>query len=505
MEQTALIRGLLVGLAVTLLAGSISAQPRREKVNFTTVDTIAKELASAPHQESEASIPEKLRTMSYSSYRSINFDASKALWSDQDAAFQAQFFHPGFLFTQPVRLFEYTDSHVQEIPFLSSFFVYYQDDYSEDLPRDLGFAGFRIHSPVNTPEIFDELIAFLGASYFRAVSSNLNYGLSARGVSVGTGVEENFPRFSRFWLKKPEPADTDLTVLALLEGETITGAYEFNIQPGLETVVEVHARLYARTDFRDIGLAPLTSMFWFGENTRNKPDDWRPEVHDSDGLLIHCNKDLLWRPLMNVRRSHLEAIRVEELRGFGLMQRDRNFENFQDLEARYDNRPSAWIEPIGSWGEGHIHLLELATNNEMMDNVVAFWRPDVLPTEGEPIEVRYRIIWGQDPAPQAKAKVVATRSGPTINRAGATSFIIDFSPTRSWPDEIPVAAIIPHLTTTAGEVVNGPILVRNPVNKTLRMFFDMIPAADVDVVHLRAHLSINDSIASEIWTYRWEQ
>src|SRR5205085_6387853 len=155
-----------------------------------------------------------------------------------------------------------------------------------------------------------------------------------------------------------------VTVYALLESQRATGAYRFDIVPGAETVVRVQARLYLRaaaTQVATLGIAPLTSMFFSGENQPRR-GDFRPEVHDSDGLQVATGDgEWLWRPLQNPARMTVTSFAVRELRGFGLMQRDRTFSSYEDTEARYERRPSAWVRPLSDWGPGRVELVQLPT------------------------------------------------------------------------------------------------------------------------------------------------
>src|SRR5690606_28306652 len=205
-------------------------------------------------------------------------------------------------------------------------------------------------------------------------------------------------RFSRDW--SSDVCSSDLA-----------GAYRFVVQPGEQTLVDVEAKVYLREPVGKLGVAPLTSMFFFGENSPERPPDFRPEIHDSDGLLLNDGTgEWLWRPLENPRTLTVSSFRLVSPKGFGLLQRDRDFANYQDLETRQETRPSAWVTPAGDWGTGHVELIEIPTLQDIHDNIVAFWVPDALPPPGEPFEFAYRLSWyGNDPQRPPGGRAVATR------------------------------------------------------------------------------------------------
>jgi glucans biosynthesis protein len=266
--------------------------------------------------------------------------------------------------------------------------------------------------------VWDEAVVFQGASYFRAVARDTLYGLSARGLAIGTaGPEpEEFPLFTAFWVEEPEPGARTLRLYALLDGPSVSGAYAFAVTPGAETVMEIDSRLFPRVDVATAGVAPLTSMYFFGPESRKGVDDFRDAVHDSHGLrMINGAGERLWRPLRNPSTVELSAFADENPRSFGLIQRFRDFEHFQDAEARYEQRPSAWVEPTAPWGRGAVMLAEIPTNDEFLDNIVTFWRPEEPLRAGAEHAFAYRLVWGQVPEePLPLARVLATRSGMSI-------------------------------------------------------------------------------------------
>ncbi len=384
-------------------------QPR---FSFDDVVRKARELAALPH-EAPPALPEPLAQMDFDAWRDIRFRPERALLQTPGSRFRLQAFHPGFLYTRPVVINTIREGVAAPIPYAANLFDYGRNRFERPLPVNLGFAGFRLHYPLNDPRIHDELISFIGASYFRFLGEGQKYGLSARGLAIGVGAKETeeFPVFREFWIEQPEPESERAVIHALLDGESVTGAYRFDIWAAKETVVEVSATLFARRRIERLGLAPLTSMFFTGENDRRFVDDFRPELHDSDGLLIHTGAgEWIWRPLRNPTRTEASAFMDNNVRGFGLMQRDRTFEHYQDLDLNYELRPSYWVEPLDSWGEGRVELFEIPTSDETNDNIVAQWAPAQPMEAGSSRSFRYRITATMD---EGEITPAAWRATPT--------------------------------------------------------------------------------------------
>lgn len=363
---------------------------------FNDVAAKAKLLAASPYKPPPKNISKTLAGLSYDQYRDIRFERDKTYWSNAKLPFELAFFHQGRAFDSPVKINEIAGKNVHEIRFDPKAFHYGANDLH---PRDLqglGFAGFRVHYPINTPKYKDEVLVFLGASYFRAIGKGQVYGLSARGLAIDTALNsgEEFPHFVEFWIERPDRTDKELTVYALLNSRRVAGAYRFVLKPGSDTAMEVKVRLYLRENVAKLGLAPLTSMYLFGENQRSAIEDYRPEVHDSDGLSIQSGTgEWIWRPLVNPKRLLVTSYALNNPLGFGLMQRDRQFASYEDLEAHYEARPGAWVEAQGDWGAGRVELIQIPTPDETNDNIVAFWVPDTPPRPGAPFDFEYRLLW----------------------------------------------------------------------------------------------------------------
>jgi glucans biosynthesis protein len=465
-----------------------------------TVRQMARDLASKAYKARDAKLPGGLGDLNYDAYRSIRFLPDKALWRGLGLPFEAQFFHRGFIYTDRVDLFEVNRGVAAPIRYSPGLFSF--GAVSPPSPdADLGFAGFRLHAPMNRPDYYDEVAVFLGASYFRAIAKGEVYGLSARGLSIDTADAkgEEFPAFRSFWIERPQAGINSCVVHALLDSKSAAAAFRFTIRPGEVTVFDVESTIYPRVDIAQPGLGTLTSMFLFDANDRVGVDDFRPAVHDSDGLGMRNGRgEQLWRPLVNPRDLQISTFNDTNPRGFGLMQRQRDFRTYEDLEARYEKRPSAWVEPIGDWGEGAVTLVEIPTKEEIHDNIVAFWRPrEPLKAKGEYFST-FRIHWGSGKSPPGlPAEVVKTRvgAGPT----GTRLFVIDT--VGDMLAGVPDNEMRGDVWAEKGRIANV-VLRPNGEIGGWRLSFELAPD-DASSVELRAQLMRGDTALSEVWTYRW--
>ncbi|WP_311197183.1 glucan biosynthesis protein G, partial [Pseudomonas poae] len=358
------------------------------------VSAKAKELAGQKYEAPRSNLPNEFREMKFADYQKIRFRNEKAEWADQNTPFKLSFYHQGMHFDTPVKINEVTADSVQEIKYDPTRFDFGDVKFDPKATEQLGYAGFRVLYPINQTDKQDEIMTMLGASYFRVVGKGQSYGLSARGMAIDTALPsgEEFPRFTEFWIERPKPGEKQLVIFALLDSPRATGAYRLTLRPGTDTIVDVKSQMYLRDKVSKLGVAPLTSMYLFGANQPSKVLNYRRELHDSSGLSIHAgNGEWIWRPLNNPKHLSVSNFAVENPRGFGLLQRGRDFSHYEDLDDNYDKRPSAWIEPEGDWGKGSVDLVEIPTADETNDNIVAFWSPAELPKVGEPLDVSYRL------------------------------------------------------------------------------------------------------------------
>lgn len=477
---------------------------------FLDLEAYASALASKPYAPPSAKMDPFFEGLKYDQHRQIRFLKEKALFEGESDVFRVQLSHPGWMFKKPVSLYEIADGQPLPIGFNKDLFSYGSVVVPEGVAYPSGYSGWKMMA---AQEGFPEKLEFLtfqGASYFRAVTSKLGWGLSARGAAINTigGDPEEFPDFTHFWFLRPKAGEKTFQFYALLNGPSVTGAYKFEVSPGEETVMAVHGSLFMRKVVKILGLAPFSSMFWFGENTHPKPLDFRPEVHDSDGLLIEqANGPTIWRPLDNGREMRHSIFSLEGTKGFGLLQRDRVFSHYEDLEAKYHNRVSVWVEPTEGFGRGKLHLIELATGEETWDNVVSFWEPELLPTATEPLRFAYKLHWTREHEHEL-AKVLATRWGEavaTMEVPNDYEFVIDF--TKGMVKEGTAADWVPEesVSISKGAKLLDKRVMFNPETGGWRAFFKLEIPPDTKLLEMTCELLQDKKPISERWSYQWRR
>ena len=459
---------------------------------------------AAAHYSPRPTIPEDWRNLTYDQFRHIWFDSRNGLWEDTGLPQRVDVFPAGLYFPRAV------DLHVvdrgQQRPIRFDMGVFDTTDDFPDLTVDdtMGYSGLRLRADLRGTGFHTEYAVFQGASYFRGIGTGQTYGLSARGLALKTGdpAGEEFPEFIAFWIEKPEKGAPDVTLHALMDSPSCAGVYSFTIRHGETLTMDVTASLFARDTMRHVGIAPLTSMFLYDQMDRHRFDDFRPAVHDSDGLLIHNGAgEVIWRPLANPSRLQISAFGDNGPRGFGLMQRARAFSDFNDLEANYHNRPGLWVTPGEDWGRGSVALVEIPADKEIYDNIVAYWRPAAPIAKGARHDMTYRLDWGADPAPKADMplKVLNTSMGGSAFHEGRL-IVIDFEDGPRVPEDL--STVMKLVRATAGEVSEG-VLQRNPETGGPRLAFRFDPG-DETIAEFRVQLRAEDGAPlSEVWLYRW--
>ncbi|MFO7716483.1 glucan biosynthesis protein [Desulfosarcina sp.] len=517
---TITVKSVIALLLISL--GSVHAQSTAAAAfGFENVEQTARELATRPFEAPENEVPDFLLDLSYDQWRDIRFRTEKSLWQDEKLPFEAQFFHPGCFYDRFVEINIVDGSGVHPYPYDPSLFDYGNNSFAAKIPEKFGFAGFRLHYPINRNDYRDEVVVFLGASYFRAIAKNQTYGLSARGVAVDTALDsgEEFPYFKKFWLVKPDPGANTMVIFALLDSASLTGAYKFIIEPGSSTQTEVTLTLFARKAIKKLGLAALTSMYFYGESDNCRPvDDFRPEIHDSDGLLMaYPSGEFVWRPLVNYKSLFTNAFVMPDLLGFGLIQRDQNFNHYQDLETHYEKRPSTWVTPVGDWGAGHVELIQIPTKSEKNDNIVAFWTPEQALTPDRPHRYRYGLSWfSADNAKQHALGYVAATRTAAVDKENQRKLIVDFTGGRlsNLPTVLPAEAPLEPVITVQGEgeVVESQLyhnesgngwrlvfIVQRQARSTLeKVLPDNAQSAPIEI---RAYIRQAGQVLTESWSY----
>lgn len=467
--------------------------------------------ASRDAPEKADSIGGFLAELDYDAFQRIRFDPARTRWAD-DPSLRMNAFHLGWLFKEPVHVYDVVDGRARPMTFTTADFVY--SDLTTQIPADFempGVAGIRLMTPLNRADKFDELVAFLGASYFRALGRDTVYGISARGLAVNTGLSEGeeFPRFSDIWLERPAPGTDSVTLYAALRSKSVTGAYRFVIRPGETTEMDVTARLFLRKDIRQLGIAPLTSMYLFGGSDPGAFDDFRSAVHDSEALVLTmASGETYYRPLNNPPRLASSYLGAENPTSFGLVQRTRSFDSYLDAEAHYDLRPSVVVEPLNDWGRGSVSLIEIPSDLEVNDNIVAMWVPRRDTKAGDSLEFDYRLRWGMAPRGDGSAdlaRVLRTRvgKGGVSGVEGTTDrrkFVVDFAG-GTLAELSADAKVDPSVSILHGEVLET-VLSRIEGTGTWRLVIEA-RAEKGAIAELKAELSGYGRLLSETWLYQW--
>ncbi len=474
---------------------------------FDQVATMAERLASDTHKPNAKAMPDRLAELTPERYHAIRFNSEANLWRGEGLPFQVQFFPRGSYFRHQVAINVVDGDNIAPVAYTPDLFDFAGAELDQPPPEDLGFGGFRIIHPLNRDDHLDELAVFLGASYFRVLGAGQHYGLSARGLAIDTGLakKEEFPYFRDFWLKKPASGADSIEVYALLDSESLAGAYHFKLTPGAESVMEVRARLYTRAAVEKLGLAPLTSMFLYGENTTRPIDDLRPEVHDSDGMLLASGRgEWIWRPLTNRATLQISSFGDENPRGFGLMQRDRDSRSYLDLDFNYERRPNAWVEPLDNWGKGVAQLIEIPSDSERYDNIGLFWVPERAVEPGQVWSFAYRLRFGSEhPGFPAIGHALATReAGAGDGGTELRRFAVEFGggPLGELSDENAVELVV---SASAGKLIDAKSR-HNPATGTWLALFELDPEGEA-AIELRAFLKDRDHALTETWSYLWKR
>ncbi len=490
---------LIASCLLPLAALGADSKADQYPVDQNAVIMAAQRLAAAPFAPKPGNLPAGLDTLRADQYRDIRFTDAASIWRTDPLRFRLGLLPAGFYFKNPVGISLVDKGISHDVETAPGMF-----ELGPSVPAPLGkialpLSGFSLSTKTGARKQWDEFMRFQGASYFRALAEGQIYGLSARGLALNIAepMGEEFPAFTQFWIEKPAPAATGIVVHALLDSPSVAGAYRFTIQPGLETVVDVDATLFARTPLRALGIAPLTSMFLYDETNRLRRDDYRTEVHDSDGLQITtASGEPLWRPLANPAQLQISAFTTEAPQGFGLVQRSRAPEDFQDLYSQYERRPSAWVEPKSDWGAGAVELVEIPSSRETNDNITAFWRPTEAVAPGKPWHIAYRLTWTAQPkAPKGLGRVLATRVGNS-SVGNRRVYMIDFSGAGEK-----TAGLRLDLAASAGKISNLSI-ASNPSIHGFRVGFELTPN-NAEVIELRLRVLLNDRPVTETWLYRW--
>ena len=480
--------------------------------SFAGLKQTAQDMAKTAYAEPPQPAADIVAKIDYEAWGNIRFNTDHAIYADGPGRFPVTFFHLGTYFRKSVEISLVENGMARKILYDPALFDMPEDSIAKKLPASIGFAGFRIQEPRDGALDWrkNDWVAFLGAAYFRAIGELYQYGLSARGVALDIAVAdrpEEFPDFTTFYIA---PAEGDsITIHALMQGPSIVGAYRFIMARGKGVVMRIEQALYLRRDIARFGLAPLTSMYWFSETAKGKAVDWRPEVHDSDGLALWTGAgERIWRPLNNPPRITVSAFQDRQPRGFGLLQRDRVFDHYQD-GVNYDRRPSLWVEPHGDWGAGAVQLVEIPTDDEIHDNIVAQWVPEKPARAGDSIELAYTLHWlADEPFPTPLGRCVATRLGnggqPGQPRPkGVRKFMVEFlgGPLQTLPFGTKPEPVLDTSRGTFSYIYAEA--VPDGIAGHWRAQFDLTVEGE-EPVEMRCYLKAGEQVLTETWAFQYQ-
>jgi periplasmic glucans biosynthesis protein len=447
---------------------------------------------------------DSLDRIGYDEHREIKFRPELAIWRDGGGPYPVEMFQLGRYFKSPIRIFVVSEGgYAREVLYSPDFFTYGDNSLAKSIAQDAGFAGFRVLTGSGEAD----WLSYLGASYFRSPGETLQYGLSARGLAINVAMPapEEFPHFTKFWLE-PLAGGRSLAVNALLDSPSIAGAFRMEAIRREGAFMSIQAHLFPRVDIERVGIAPLTSMFWHGKHNRGVALDWRPEVHDSNGLALWTGLgERIWRPLNNPSAVQTSSFYDVNPKGFGLLQRERRFDRYQDDGVFYDRRPSLWVEPVGNWGEGAIQLVEIPTNDEVHDNIVAYWTPKKPYRAGEHYQLSYNLHWRtSEPYPAPVASVVATRIGKAGLQGGkrtdrAIKYVVDFRGGRL--KQFFHGGEVEVVVTAASGTVEHAAAYRVGGTDIWRAIFDF-RSTSPNPTDIRLYLRKGDDALSETWLFQ---
>ncbi len=473
-------------------------------------------LAQQPFEPQLQELSPDMLNLDYDQYRRIRFLPERSVW--RGAAYRIGFFHPGYYFKRRVLFRAVEPDRLRDIPFSPSYFYY---DKPIVFSGHEGFVGFKTFVPSAAAGVQDEFMSFLGASYFRAIARGLHWGLSTRGLAVnnGTNGPEEFPDFRQFWIREPKAGDQQFVFYALLDSESVTGGYEFVVQYGDTTTMDIRATIFIRKKPEVLEFTPLTTMFYFGENTVNKPTlkpdyqptgkadfsmnktdfkrrEFRPQVHDSDGLLLDTvSGERVWVPFDNPRSMTVRQF--SNVRSFSALQRDRDVNHYLDQEAEYHRRPSLTVIPKSGFEPGYVRLLQIPSADEYTDNTVAGWQMQNPPEAGGHVEVAYRLLWRGDEPNKDQYRVVSTTVRPSPG-SNETRFAVEYARPET-EQNVPVEELKPYIVVGQGGQVKD--IEFTPTARGWLVGFTIFKPSPAQAMDISCVILRGDKFFSEKWLY----
>jgi periplasmic glucans biosynthesis protein len=456
----------------------------------------ARLLSRRPYTPPTVTLPEPFANLNAEAYGAIRHRPERRIWAEENRSFVLEPLHRGSIYSAPVAISVVEDGIVRRL-------VYDPNRYSfgrlppVGQPGDIGFSGFRL---ATTGDLGREIAVFQGGTFFRSSAKGQLPGALSRALAIRTADArgEEFPLFRAFWIERPGN-DGVITIHAIADSESATAAFRFTLRANDVTILDTEGTVFARAAVETIGLAPMQASFYFGGNRRRSIDDLRPAVFEVNGLqMLNGRGEWIWRPLSNPEQLQISSFMDENPRGFGLVQRERDFNAFQDDEQRFELKPSLWIEPIGDWSSGTVQLIEIPSESEVNDNIIAFWRPRAPLAAGSETSLAYRQFWCWAPPDrprlaQATAFRIGRGSQPRRRRC-----LVEFMG-EAFATDPPDLKL--SITASAGQITAHRLSV-NPQRQSARVLFELDPGTET-ASELRLLVEQGDRPFSETWLYRW--
>lgn len=459
----------------------------------------ARQIAARPFAPLPPDLPSPFSGLNYEAYSSIRLKPEAALWVGDNLPFVIEPMHRGFIFARQMQIFIVENGTARPLGYDPAAFDFGKVPAPQGRLPDLGFSGFRIlrRRPEGPPA---DLAIFQGASFFRSLAPGQNFGVIARALAIRTADPkgEEFPVLRSVWIEKPTGFGNPLVIHALLDSESVAGAYRFTIRPGEATIIDIEATIVPRVALDHVGLAPMQGTSLFGPLDRRRFDDARPAAYEVSGLQMLTGKnEWLWRPVSNRENLQISAFVDNDPKRFGFVQRERDFERFFDDDQHWETRPSLWIEPIGEWGEGAVQLVEIPSDAEANDNVIAYWRPKAPLAASAEHSFAYRQFWCWTPPDQPPLAMVTNSRTGRIGNTKRRRFVVEFS------GEVFAAArgdLRANLTVQPGTILSLRTFWSRE-RRSMRVLFDIEPG-DAQC-ELRMLITEDGRPISETWLYRW--
>ncbi len=454
---------------------------------------LSKRAFSAPN----TALPDPFGAMNHETYNAISHRPERQIWADDNRSLVVEPLHRGFVYNTPVMISLVEDGLVRRVVYDSGRYTFGKLTPSAQM-ADIGFSGFRIFSAGDSPR---EIASFQGGTFFKSLARGQNMGVVARALAIRTadGRGEEFPVFRAFWMERPAQ-DGSIVIHAVADSESATAAFRFVIRSQDVTIIDTEATVFARTTLDAVGLCPMQATFLFAANKRRNIDDFRPAVHDVSGLqMLNGRGEWIWRPLNNPEQLQISSFMDENPKGFGLVQRNRDFANYHDDDARFELRPSLWIEPIGDWGQGYVQLIEIPSDSEVNDNVIAFWRPRVPLAAGSETVLAYRQFWCWTPPERPD---LATAVSFRIGRGSSgrrRKCLVEFAGEVFGQEILPEMKLV--LGASPGQITQSRLVI-NMARKSARVHFEIDPGSE-NATELRLLIESGDKPVTETWLYRW--